>query len=540
MALQAGEVVSSYEIVSQIGVGGMATVYKAYQPKLDRHVAIKVLHESFSQDANFMARFEREARIVARLDHPNIVPVYDYDDYHGRPYLVMKYVEGKTLKDLMRAGTASKEDIVFLMEKIGAALHFAHLAGILHRDIKPSNIIIDERGEPYLTDFGLARITQQGASTLSADTMLGTPHYISPEQAKGETELDARTDVYSLGVVLYELVTGRVPFIADTSYAVIHDQIYKAPPRPSEIDPNITPEIEMVVLRALAKDPSDRYATPVDMIADFRRAIVGTPGRHESRPQTEPYTPSTPPRQAPAPPSFPGPSGPPGPSGGFFQVARDLRHAEREVRQDLRAARKQVRNDLQQARRQLRRGMPSPSVSGRYTWRPGAKWATDIHGNQGFYTQQELDALEESLTEDERIRRRVKKRLDARKEYFVHLSMYVMVNLMLWAIWFLTMPGEFMWPLIPMAGWGIGIVAHSVEYYLQYGGGRDKLDEITQREMERERQRLYGDSYSGKVKNEDFFDQDDYAERQVRLTGDGELTDSFVEDQDQYRKRKNE
>lgn len=545
MALQTGEVVNSYEIVSQIGVGGMATVYKAYQSKLDRHVAIKVMHESFAQEPNFMARFQREARIVAKLDHANIVPVYDFDEYNGRPYLVMKYVEGNTLKDLMRQNTPSQSDIIFLMEKIGAALHFAHLEGILHRDIKPSNILIDERGEPYLTDFGLARIAQQGESTLSADAMLGTPHYISPEQAKGEIELDARTDVYSLGVVLYELVTGRVPFIADTSYAIIHDQIYTPPPRPTEIDPNISPEIEAVVLRALAKDPADRYATPTDLVTDFRRALSGEASvldGPQSLPVVEPQEQqSTPAHQIPTPPTPPSPPGSPGP-GPFFQVARDLRHAERSVRKDLKAARKQVRRDLREARRQLRKGGPAsvPSGRSRYAWRPGAKWATDIHGNQGFYTEHELEVMEESLTEEERIRRRVKKRLNARKEFIVHIAMYGMVNLMLWVIWFLTMPGQFMWPLIVMAGWGIGIVAHSVEYYLQYGGGRDRLEEITERELERERQRMYSDSFTGKAKNEDFYNHEDNAERQVRLTGDGEFTESFVEEQNQFGKRKNE
>jgi serine/threonine-protein kinase len=174
----------------------MATVYKVYQRKLDRFVAIKFMHKSMMQDEGFLARFRREARIVARLDHPNIVSVYDFDEHEGQPYLVMKYVEGPTLKDLMQKTTLTLDEIRRVMGAVASALTYAHEEGVLHRDIKPSNIIIGHDGMPYLTDFGLARIAQQGESSLSADTLVGTPHYISPEQARGGTDLDARTDVY--------------------------------------------------------------------------------------------------------------------------------------------------------------------------------------------------------------------------------------------------------------------------------------------------------------------------------------------------------
>jgi len=201
MALTQGQTVGPYQVIGQLGHGGMATVYKAYHPRLDRYVAIKVMHKAFTEDAGFIARFEREAQIVAKLEHPHIVPVYDFDELDGQPYLVMKFIEGQTLKKVLSDGPMPLNEIIRVMDDMAGALTYAHQHGVLHRDIKPSNIVIDIHGEPFLTDFGLARVTKAGASTLSADMILGTPQYISPEQASGQAELDPRTDIYSLGVV---------------------------------------------------------------------------------------------------------------------------------------------------------------------------------------------------------------------------------------------------------------------------------------------------------------------------------------------------
>ena len=272
MASLEGVTLGQYKVIAQMGSGGMATVYKAYHPRLDRYVAIKMLHEAFQEDKNFLARFEREAQIVARLEHPHIVPVFDFDEYNGRPYLVMKYIEGQTLKAVLDAQPLTMDDILKIIPPVASALDYAHEQGVLHRDIKPSNIIIDTNGVPYLTDFGLARMAQLGESTLSQDVLLGTPHYISPEQAMGNRDLDARTDLYSLGVVLYELVVGRVPFSADTPFAIIHDHIYRQLPKPSAINPEITPEVDAVLEKALAKSPADRYASATEMINAFRAA----------------------------------------------------------------------------------------------------------------------------------------------------------------------------------------------------------------------------------------------------------------------------
>lgn len=269
MAFTPGTSVGPYQIIEQLGQGGMATVFKAYHPSLDRDVAIKVLHPAFKNDPQFFARFQREARIVARLEHPNIVPVYDFNEFEGEPYLVMRYVQGHTLKIELASAPFSPRDVRRLMRPVCDALAYAHKQGILHRDIKPSNIIISDNGHVFLTDFGLARMVELGESTLSQDMMVGTPQYISPEQAQGQGELDGRTDIYALGVVLFEMFTGNVPYSADTPFAIIHDHIYKPLPLPSAINPDIDERTEKVLLRALAKNPDDRFAT----MEDFWQAL---------------------------------------------------------------------------------------------------------------------------------------------------------------------------------------------------------------------------------------------------------------------------
>ena len=192
MPFAEGENVGPYRIMEQLGQGGMATVYKAYHAALDRYVALKVLHPAFHEDRTFTARFQREARVVAKLEHPNIVPVYDFAEHETRPYLVMKYIEGETLKARLSRGPLSAVEITQVVDSVGSALAYAHRQGILHRDIKPSNVLISTDGQMYLADFGLARIAQAGESTLSSDSIMGTPQYISPEQARGDKDLDFR------------------------------------------------------------------------------------------------------------------------------------------------------------------------------------------------------------------------------------------------------------------------------------------------------------------------------------------------------------
>jgi serine/threonine protein kinase len=301
MTISPGDNVGPYHVIEPLGQGGMATVFKAYHRTLDRYVAIKVLHPAFKEDPNFLQRFNREARIVAKLDHPNIVPIYDFAEHEGTPYLVMRYVEGKTLKAVLREGMLEIPRALAIMHPIAAALSYAHAQGVLHRDIKPSNIIRANDGHIYLTDFGLARIAQAGDSTISQDMLIGTPQYISPEQARGESASDC-SDVYSLGVVLFEMFAGRVPFNADTPFAIIHDHIYTPLPLPTSIKPDLPVEIEKVLLKALAKEPSARYASATDLMTALEQASgVSISTVATISPPPTPVAPTAPPTTIPEP-----------------------------------------------------------------------------------------------------------------------------------------------------------------------------------------------------------------------------------------------
>lgn len=272
MSFKVGENVGPYRIIEQLGQGGMATVFKAYHASLDRYVALKALHQAFNEDSTFIARFQREARVIAKLEHPNIVPVYDYSEHERRPYLVMKFIEGDTLKARFLRGALNSQEIEQVVNSVGSALGYAHKQGVLHRDIKPSNVLLSNEGIMYLADFGLARIAQAGESTLSTDSIMGTPQYISPEQAMGKKELDSGTDIYSFGVMLYEMVVGQVPFSADTPFSIIHDHIYTPLPLPMNINPQVPEPVQKVLLKALAKNRDDRYETVEDLVYAFKTA----------------------------------------------------------------------------------------------------------------------------------------------------------------------------------------------------------------------------------------------------------------------------
>ena len=270
MSFNVGENIGPYQIVEKLGQGGMATVFKAYHPSLDRYVALKVLHPAFDEDKSFASRFQREARVVAKLEHPNIVPVYDYAEYEGRPYLIMKFIEGDTLKSHMTESPLKPAEVLKVVDAVGSALAYAHKQGVLHRDIKPSNVLIANDGQIYLADFGLARIAQSGESTMSSDSVMGTPQYISPEQAMGKKDLDGRTDLYSFGVMVYEMVVGQVPFSADTPFAIIHDHIFTPLPLPRKVNPNVSEPVERVLMKSLAKERTDRYEDVNAMLIAFK------------------------------------------------------------------------------------------------------------------------------------------------------------------------------------------------------------------------------------------------------------------------------
>src|SRR5512141_730064 len=272
--LQPGQMLGPYRIISKIGQGGMATVYKAYQPSMDRNVAIKVLPTQLAESPEFVQRFKQEARTIARLEHPHILPVFDYGESDGTAYFVMRYLDAGTLKDRMQAGRPlALNEIDRIFTQLTDALSYAHTHGVVHRDLKPANALIDTEGNLFLTDFGIAKILESASPRLTqTDAIMGTPAYISPEQAQAQP-VDQRSDIYSLGIILYEMVTGRVPFTADTPLAVILKHVSNPLPLPSSIKPDIPEAIEQVILKALAKNPDDRFDTVAEFAAAWKRAL---------------------------------------------------------------------------------------------------------------------------------------------------------------------------------------------------------------------------------------------------------------------------
>jgi serine/threonine protein kinase len=271
-----GQTLGRYRIVEMLGEGGMAQVFKAFQPGLERVVALKVLPEYYMRDERFLARFQREAQAIAQLSHPNILPVYDFGREGDLTYIVMQYVDGGTLKDLL-GQELRFERIGDLLGQVADALDYAHGQGILHRDVKPSNILIERGQRVLLSDFGLAKMVGSQEQITATGVGLGTPAYMSPEQGQGET-VDARTDVYALGVVLYEMTTGRVPFRAETPMAIIIKHVTAPLPLPRSINPAVPESVEQVILKALAKNKEDRYASAGAMMAAFKEAMAQAPG----------------------------------------------------------------------------------------------------------------------------------------------------------------------------------------------------------------------------------------------------------------------
>jgi eukaryotic-like serine/threonine-protein kinase len=265
-----------YEIESVLGQGGMAKVFKGTDQVLGRTVAIKVLSPQFTDDAQFVARFRREAQSAAALNHPNIVGVFDTGSQGDVHFIVMEYVEGRTLRDVIRSeGPLLPQRAAEIADSVARALEPAHEAGMVHRDIKPGNIMLTSDGEVKVMDFGIAR-TSTGDTLTQTAAVLGTASYLSPEQAQGQS-VDSRSDIYSLGCVLYEMVAGRAPFTGDSPVAIAYKHVRDDPVGPSRINPDVPSDLEAVILKAMAKNPANRYQTAAELRQDLGRLLQGLP-----------------------------------------------------------------------------------------------------------------------------------------------------------------------------------------------------------------------------------------------------------------------
>lgn len=271
--------IGRYEVRSELGRGGMATVYHAYDPNFERDVAIKVLPEVFLHDPQFRARFEREAKTIALLEHPAIVPVYDFGESNGQPYIVMRYMSGGTLGDRLRQGALSLDETARLINRLSPALDAAHARGIIHRDIKPGNILFDQYGNAFLSDFGIAHLGAEGLTNLTGASALGTPAYMSPEQIQGDGKVDGRSDIYALGVLVYQMLTGQMPYSADTPAKVMMMHVLQPVPQILATRPDLPIGCDAIIVRAMAKEPNDRFATAGELAEALdSTARYSTPG----------------------------------------------------------------------------------------------------------------------------------------------------------------------------------------------------------------------------------------------------------------------
>jgi protein kinase-like protein len=268
--------IEGFELIRKLGEGGMGGVYLARQISMDRMVALKVLRKTLSRDGDYVSRFIREARLAGKLDHENIVRAIGVGESNGYHYLVMDYVEGENLYDLIpENGGFEEHQALELVLQVAQALDYAHSHGIVHRDIKPDNVLVDEKGVAKLTDLGLARQVDAGTRLTQTGVTMGTPHYISPEQARGDRQVDIRSDIYSLGATLYHLVTGRPPFDGSSAAVIMTKHLTEQVPWPQDVSPDLSKDCCLVIAKMMAKEPEDRYQTPAELISDLELVLEG-------------------------------------------------------------------------------------------------------------------------------------------------------------------------------------------------------------------------------------------------------------------------
>jgi len=279
---QGGQQFGKYRILEELGRGGFATVYKAIDTSLDREVALKVLDPLLTREPAFISRFKQEAKVTARLVHPNIATVFEIGEADGRYFIAMQYIQGGNLRDLIREkGPLPFDQVVAIIDQIGAALDYAHARRMIHRDVKPSNILVDTDGHATLTDFGIVKALEETNFQTTSGAVMGTPYYASPEQAESRP-LDGRSDLYSLGIVAYELCTGKVPFIADSTPSLYYKIVHEPPHLPSDTNPRTAGPIEQVLLKAIAKQADQRYQNGQELAGALRTAVRPQHERIES------------------------------------------------------------------------------------------------------------------------------------------------------------------------------------------------------------------------------------------------------------------
>ncbi|MCB0027535.1 MAG: protein kinase, partial [Anaerolineales bacterium] len=297
--------VGRYELIEEIGKGGMATVFRAFDPIFKREVAVKLLDKSLLHEPSLKARFEREAQTIAALEHPAIVPVYDFGEEDGHLYLVMRLMLGGSLANRIAQGPLPLSDVLHILQRIGSALDRAHLKGVIHRDLKPGNIMFDEYGDAYLGDFGIARLTESTV-TLTGDNIIGTPAYMSPEQIHGDKTLDSRSDIYALGVICFEMLTGQRPYTDSSPSRVMMRHVMDPIPDIRQLKPDLPPRVENVITQSMAKQPAERFATAAALTDTFEGVLQGAEmtGAQEATTVVEPVAvtrPVTAPRPEPTP-----------------------------------------------------------------------------------------------------------------------------------------------------------------------------------------------------------------------------------------------